>query len=68
MNEHRALDRIAYSLDSFAEAVDLSKEAIRQEIKANRLTPSFFGGKPLIMREEGERWLRSLPAEAWKRS
>jgi len=57
------LDKLAYSLDEFADAVSLSKEFIRQQIAAGLLTPSYAGTKPLIMREEGERWLRSLPAE-----
>ncbi len=57
------LDKLAYSLDEFAAAVSLSKEFIRQQIAADKLTPSYAGAKPLILREEGERWLRSLPAE-----
>lgn len=57
------LDKLAYSLDEFAVAVSLSKEFIRLQIAADKLTPSYAGAKPLILREEGERWLRALPAE-----
>lgn len=57
------LDKLAYSMDEFASAVSLSKEFIRQQIVADKLTPSYAGAKPLITREEGERWLRSLPPE-----
>lgn len=57
------LDKLAYSLDSFAEAVDMSKEFIRQQIAADRLVPSYAGSKPLILAEEGRRWLQSLPNE-----
>lgn len=55
--------QLAYSLDHFAEAVDLSKEMIRLIINRDELVPSYAGTKPLIMRDEGERWLRSLPAD-----
>ena len=57
------LDKLAYSLDEFAEAVSLSKEFIRQQIAADLLVPSYAGSKPLIRKEEGLRWLETLPAE-----
>jgi hypothetical protein len=57
------LDKLAYSIPNFAKAVDLSIEAVRQHIREGNLVPSYSKSKPLIMREEGERWLRSLPAE-----
>lgn len=57
------LDRLAYSIKNLAKAIDLSDETIRQAIKAGELTPAYVGTKPLIMREEAERWLRSLPTE-----
>lgn len=57
------LDKIAYSLANFAQVVDLSTEKVRQHIKRGELIASYVDGKPLIMREEGERWLRSRPAE-----
>lgn len=58
-----ALDKLAYSLDEFAAAVSLHKNTIRAAIDAGDLVPSYVGTKPLIARTEGERWLRSLPAE-----
>jgi len=67
MSAH-TLEKLAYSLDDFADAVSLSKEFIRQQITAGKLTPSYAGAKPLVMREEGERWLRSLPAERQERA
>ena len=57
------LDKIAYSLPNFAKAVDLSIEKVRQHIERGELTPSYVDSKPLIMQEEGLRWLRSRPAE-----
>jgi hypothetical protein len=57
------LDKLAYSIPNFAAAVDLSIEKIRQHINRGELVPSYVDSKPLIMREEGERWLRARPAE-----
>ena len=57
------LEKLAYSIPNFAAAVDLSVTTIYDAIKAKELTPSYPNRKPLIMREEGERWLRTLPAE-----
>lgn len=57
------LDQLAYSLPSFAKAVDLSVDKIRQHIDRGELLPAYVDSKPLITREEGLRWLRSRPAE-----
>lgn len=56
-------DKFAYSVPAFAELVDMSPNAIRNEIKAGNLVPSYVGVKPLIPRTEAERWLASLPTE-----
>lgn len=56
------LDQLAYSIPHFAKAVDLSEQQLRNHIAAGDLVPSYSGSKPLILREEGERFLRSLPA------
>jgi hypothetical protein len=60
------LSKLAYSLDEFADAVSLSKAQLRKHIDGTAdpvLVPSYSGSKPLITREEGERWLRALPSE-----
>jgi len=57
------LDKLAYSIPNFAEAVDLSVDTIRKHIDAGNLVPSYPNSKPIITRAEGERWLKSLPAE-----
>lgn len=57
------LDKLAYSIPNFASCVDLSIQQVRNHIAAGELVPSYSGAKPLIMREEGLRFLRSLPAE-----
>jgi hypothetical protein len=62
------LDKLAYSIANFAAAVDLSVSSIYYAIEDGELTPVYRGRKPLITREEGQRWLESLPAEPTKRS
>lgn len=57
------LNKLAYSIPNFAKAVDLSIEKVRQHIERGELIPSYVDSKPLIMKEEGERWLRARPAE-----
>lgn len=63
MTKQIELERIAYSLPQFAEATGLSVSAIRKEISAGRLIPSYYGSKPLIQKTEGQRFIDSLPAE-----
>ena len=58
-----ALGKLAYSIPNFATAVDLSVEKVREHIRRGELVVSYVDSKPLIMREEGERWLRARPAE-----
>lgn len=56
--------RLAYSIAEFAAAVGLSTQMIRNLVRDNYLTvvyPTPSRSKALITREEGLRWLRSLP-------
>ncbi|WIE69215.1 hypothetical protein [Curtobacterium sp. MCLR17_054] len=65
--EPSCTDRLAYSIPNFANAVDLSVDTIRKAIDNGDLIPSYptkAGRKPIIMQEEGLRWLRSLPQES----
>lgn len=62
-NQNPTLDKLAYSLPNFAKAVDLSIEKVRQHIDRGELVPSYVDSKPIIMQEEGLRWLRARPAE-----
>lgn len=64
MNEPLKLEKLAYSLDEFAEVVSLSKMQLRRHIERNELVPKYSGTKPLITRAEGERFLRSLPDQS----
>lgn len=57
------LDKLSYSYQSLADATDLSVDSIQKAVKANELVASYFGTKPLILRDEARRWLSSLPNE-----
>jgi hypothetical protein len=60
------LDKLAYSIPNFAAAVDLSVDTIRKAIDNRDLIPSYptkAGRKPIITKQEGERWLSALPSE-----
>lgn len=63
MSRRHELERIAYSLAEFAEATGLSVSAIRKEIEGGRLTPSYYGVKPLVKKAEGQRFIDALPPE-----
>lgn len=55
--------RLALTLPEAAEAVGYSLESVRAAIRRGDLVPSYANSKPVVMVEELERWLRSLPAE-----
>lgn len=60
------LDKLAYSIPSLAHSCDLSVDTIRKAIDNGDLIPSYptkAGRKPIITKEEAERWLRALPTE-----
>lgn len=61
--EEPRFERLSYSLDNFATAVDVSKEKVRQHIDRGLLRPAYVDSKPVITVKEGLRWLESLPAE-----
>ncbi len=63
MKETPKLDKLAYSLEEFAEAVSLSYSQLLRHIERNELVARYSGRKALITRAEGERFLRSLPEE-----
>jgi len=60
------LDKLAYSIPNFANAVDLSVDTIRKAIDNGDLIPSYptkAGRKPIITKDQGEQWLKNLPSE-----
>lgn len=62
-NELEQSDRLSYSIPNFAKAVDVSVEKVRQHIERGNLVKTYIDTKPVIRREEGLRWLRTLPNE-----
>ena len=61
------LTKLAYSIPSLAEAVDLSVASIREAIDKGDLIPVYPNRKPLIPIDEAKRWLDSLPQESPKK-
>jgi hypothetical protein len=55
--------KLAYSIQSLAEAVEISVSAIRNEINDSKLAPKYYGRKPLIPSDEAIRWFNALPDE-----
>ncbi|WP_420111646.1 hypothetical protein [Pseudactinotalea sp.] len=57
------LDKLSYSVQNLAIAVDLSVDSIQKAIKNGDLVANYYGTKPLITRDEARRWIDSLPTE-----
>lgn len=55
--------RLALTLPEAAAACGYSLGTIRKAIDDNYLVPAYANAKPVIMVEELERWLRTLPDE-----
>lgn len=56
------IDRLAYSISEASEAVGLSKDKIRDEIRSGRLRARKCGRRTILTREDMSRWLAGLPA------
>jgi hypothetical protein len=64
VNDKTTGDKLAYTIDNLARAVDVSDWTIRQAINSGDLIPVYPGKKKaLIPKAEAERWLSSLPTE-----
>jgi hypothetical protein len=62
--EPECSDQLAYTIDNFARAVDVSDWTIRQAIRSGELVARYPGKKKaLITKIDGQRWLASLPTE-----
>lgn len=55
--------RLSLTLPDAALATGYSLESIRKAIREDELVPSYANSKPVVMVEELERWLRTLPSE-----
>jgi hypothetical protein len=54
------LERLAYSIQSLADACDLSYETVRQAVLNNEIAARYTGRKAVIPVEEARRWIASL--------
>ena len=54
-------ERLAFSISEASEAVGLSKDKIRDEIRSGRLRARKCGRRTLLTREDVSRWLAGLP-------
>lgn len=52
---------LAYSIPGFAEATSLSKSTIDQAIRDGILPVKHFKNRTLILPQDGERFIKSLP-------
>lgn len=55
--------KLAYNLKEAAEATGYSTDTIRRAIRNSDLTARYANSKPVILKDELEDWLRSLPTE-----
>ena len=54
-------ERLAFSISEASEAVGLSKDKIRDEIRSGRLRARKCGRRTILTREDVSRWLARLP-------
>ena len=53
---------LAYSIDEFCEESNLGRSFVYAEIRAGKLIARKAGRRTLILHDDGERYLRSLPS------
>jgi hypothetical protein len=53
--------KLSYSVPALAEAADISRSKIYEEMAAGRLRAKKFGARTIIPADEARRWLQSLP-------
>ncbi|MBP5800780.1 hypothetical protein J2D78_01655 [Microbacterium maritypicum] len=63
MTDLAVLDKLSYSIENFAKATDYGVTTIREAIDAGDLVARYANSKPVITREDGLLWLRSLRTE-----
>lgn len=55
--------KLSYSLPEFSAVTSIGTDMLRKYIKADKLVASYNGSRPIITRENGIAFLRSLPTE-----
>jgi len=53
--------KLGYSIPALAEAADVSRSKLYEELAAGRLKAKKFGSRTIIPADEAKRWLDSLP-------
>lgn len=54
---------LAYTVPELADAIGRSASFVNDHIKDGKLVASYPGAYPIILTEEAQRWLKSLPTE-----
>ncbi len=55
--------KLSYSLPEFAVATTIGVDMLRKYINEDKLVARYNGNRPIILREDGLEFLRSLPTE-----
>jgi len=55
--------KIAYTFAEAAEATGYGLTVIKVAVRHNDILPSYANSKPVIHRDELDRWVKSLPSE-----
>ncbi len=56
-----AAQLLAYGVDDFAKAASVGRDKLYEAIRSGGLRARKVGARTIILREDGEAWLRSLP-------
>lgn len=59
--------RLAYTVDELVAASGVSRSVIYEHVEAGRLTFRYPSARPVVLRDEAEAWLASLPSERPKK-
>ncbi|MFF1828974.1 hypothetical protein [Paenarthrobacter sp. NPDC058040] len=58
-----SIPKLAYSFEEAAVATGYSIDTIRRAVRANGLVARYANSKPVILTDELNEWLQSLPTE-----
>ena len=53
---------LAYGVNDFAKAASIGRDKVYEAIRSGALEARKVGARTIILGEDGQRWLRSLPA------
>ncbi|MCD4512793.1 helix-turn-helix domain-containing protein [Brucella pseudogrignonensis] len=61
MNEDPGRTRLAYTVSEFCEFYGISRSLTYGELRTGRLTARKIGRRTIILKEDADSWLSSLP-------